>query len=390
MGSLFSRDLNILVFLVSGLLVAVLVKGLTYLPQRYYFTFSQVVDAKNTTQFIAGPELPSPEAYCRIVSASLITPSGETRAPDFENGPQVVSACNAVQRNSDVKFLSIPSNAEVDGQKLVSKDLRNANTAVIEFFKTNQPQVVTAMFSGNILVKKNVAALSSEEIEKILAKDGGFEIVNVLAYMADDPTAQVWLVRNTLAETTNLGFLVQNRQELFSKEIDGLRTTSNWLALATQYRNLQLASELDLLRKSIRGRDNLKFWPAVLLKIMPAFVGAFLIGLLWKERAIFDAPVAAGFVAFLFCWPMIALWDAVVAPEWKDYRNSFFALYIAYVLSYFFAAKLGAMLVLKLPNVSIPEVVASKVDWGKIATTAVGTIVTSGVTAAITWTFASG
>ena len=64
-------------------------------------------------------------------------------------------------------------------------------------------------------------------------------------------------------------------------------------------------------------------------------------------------------------------------------------MYIFYILSYFFAARLGAMLALKLPNVSIPDIIANKVDWGKIATSAVGTVVTAGVTGMITWTFAA-
>ncbi len=389
MGKFFDRDLNLVVLIFSMLIISILVKGLSFLPDRYYFTFSTIVDAKNNTQFLAGPALPSPEAYCRIISVESVTEDGELRKPDIENAEQVMNACEALQQTSDLRYLDILSDAAINGRGLVSAELQQANYAIVDFLKSNQSQVFEAMQQAGIAVRKPIAPLEKAEIEKILFTDSSYGVSNAIQYIADDPDLSPWAALSNLREATQLGDLIDAREEVFAREVDELRATSDWLSLAGQYRDLLIANELELLKKTIVNNDNLSFWPAILLKIMPALAGAFIIGLFWRERVLFDAPIAAGLVAFLFCWPIIMLWDAVVADEWKQYRNSFFSLYIAYILSYYFAARLGAMLALKLPYLKLPQLVASTVDWGKIATTAVATIVTSAITAFITWSFAS-
>ena len=65
---MISKTVDLNIFVLSVLLVGMIIKFVSLLPERYYFTFSAIVDSKNPSQFLARPELPSPDSYCRSLN----------------------------------------------------------------------------------------------------------------------------------------------------------------------------------------------------------------------------------------------------------------------------------------------------------------------------------
>ena len=164
---------------------------------------------------------------------------GELRKSEFKNADQLIDACAILQPNADVRYVEYPSGANVDGQPLVSVELQRANAAIVNFIKTNHGQIAEALWEANIPVRNNIASLEDAEIENLLLGDGGYGVTNVLLFMADNSNAQIWGVYQTLLDTTDLGQLAREREEIVSNEFENLRETSNWQKLARRYLDAQ-------------------------------------------------------------------------------------------------------------------------------------------------------
>jgi hypothetical protein len=380
------RNINLLVFVVSLTLTFALIKALSYLPSRYYFTFSQVIDSKNQTQFIAGPELPSPEAYCR----ALLSNELKITVPAGSSETDVRESCNRMGLLPSIQNLTIQSSVQIDGEFLNGDEYRSAMSKIISYLKRNESGVRTIINSAGTDVRNSISALSNEEVEKILVKDGFFSTANIVEHMAGEVAEdKKWEIEAQLRSVPELLTLLESLERETQTDLNGIRVDPEWQKRANSHRSQLLEKERSIVRGAIMTGDRYLFWPALLLKLVPPFLAGFMTGLFWRERAIFDAPVAAGVVAFLFCWPVIVLWDNVVATEWNDKRGLFYGMYVAYVLSYYFVCKLGAQLALKAAAVNLPEAVTMQIEWNKILATCLTTFLTSAATAALTWSFAN-
>jgi hypothetical protein len=89
-------------------------------------------------------------------------------------------------------------------------------------------------------------------------------------------------------------------------------------------------------------------WPnyviGILLRLTPVLLVGFVLGLLVGRREAFSIALAGGLAAFLLSWPMILMWDNVVAPKWHDKELWFLALYVNYAVAFFFTARAAALL----------------------------------------------
>lgn len=170
---------------------------------------------------------------------------------------------------------------------------------------------------------------------------------------------------------------------------EGLRTHPEWTRLAEAYRTSVLSEDYDLIRSAIVSNDGFLFWPALILKLAPALLAGVVMGVARPDRALFDTPVAAAFVAFLLFWPILVLWQNVVSAEWQDAFFTMLALYIAYMLAYFFTCRLGAQLGQLLRQATSTQIVVANIKWNDILASVLATFLTSTATAVITWSFAS-
>ena len=389
MPKIFDRNIDAVIFLISLLVIFALVKALTLLPSRYYFTFSQIVGPQNQTQFLASPELPSPAAFCRALHVKESESQIRETVSLTEREVELLEPCGELNAMHDVQYQVFYTYDIVDGQHLNSDGYNAALDRLISFLKNNEAIIKGAMLQNGVVPENSLSNLTAIDIENILVQDNYLNIPNIINYLAGNQASDSYAVYDTLRNATELGSLVGDVENQAAIDQQGLRSRPEWVKRAETFRRTQLASQHEEIQAAILAQDKYLFWPAVLLKMAPAFVGAFLIGLWRPERAIFDAPIAAGVVAFLFCWPIIALWDVIVASEWKSLRPQFLALYLSYVLAYFFSARLGVTAAIWAKKSRVSEGVRANLDFGKIVATLLTTLITTSATALITWSFAN-
>lgn len=161
------------------------------------------------------------------------------------------------------------------------------------------------------------------------------------------------------------------------------------MPLAEQFLREGYSSELTYLEEQIYGipTDNKPI--AFLLKLVPPLVAGFLVALLLRPSRVEDVALGASLVAFLLCWPVVVLWNVVVAEEFRSLWPNMFALYAAYIAAYFFLAKLGTLVGLRLAMRGQLGHLAGYVDWNKVISTTATSLVLSLVTAILTLTVAN-
>lgn len=389
MLKLVDRQVDLTIFLISALAVSIFVKALTLLPERYYFTFSDVVSPENESQFLAQPELPSPTAFCRILRSRDVEASRDETATLSEREADLLEPCDTISSMGDLSYLDFPSYEIVDGQSLNSDQYNNAVADIVSYTKENRDVIAAAMRELEITQERSLDGLSDIDIERIMTANNYFAFYHIIEYLAGSEDANGWRVQDYLTDQSGLGPLLERRNTLEETDREGLRSRPEWIARAEQHRESVLSDQYALIRGAIMREDSFVFLPAIILKLIPAFAIGVLIGLWRPERAVFDTPLAAGFVAFLLCWPVIILWDTIVDDTWKPFQWDFYALYLGYVLTYFFAARLGVLLAIRLRKTKVPAGIASNLDWNSVAATVITTLITSGATAFITWSFAN-
>ncbi|MEM1289625.1 MAG: hypothetical protein AAGH60_14845 [Pseudomonadota bacterium] len=388
---MFQNNLNLLVFFVSVLLVAVFTRGLAFLPERYYFTFSDLVSADNSTQFLADPELPTPRAFCHALDAKryAIDENGEQLSLLTDGEQALLEPCSRVNRYRFVENRDFPPFLVVDGQSLNSDDYNRAVLDFIGYLQRSEALLQSALAGISEQQVNSLQGLSSIEIQRVLFQDDAFSMANLGIYLSGNPDIVWWDFRNRLREDPEFNRRLNEISEQQSIDYAGLRTRPEWVRLAEQHRNNILEADYETLRTAIAQNDGFVFLPAVLLKLMPALFAGIIMGLFQPARALYDTSIGAAFVALMLSWPVVILWEYVVSSRWQDTFGVMLALYAAYIVAYYFAARFGAMLAMLLRRSKLPPIIAGRINWQEVVATIIGTLITSGATAAITWTLAS-
>ena len=343
---------------------------------------------ENESQFLAQPELPSPPAFCRVLLSKDVEASLDEETTLSKDEADLLEACDLISSMGDLLYLDFLSYEIVDGQSLNSDQYNDAVADIVGYIKENRGIITYSMRELGFVQERTLDGLSDIDVERIITADNNFVFYNIIDYLAGEDV-NGWRVQDYLTGQSELGPLLKRRNMLEEVDREGLRLRSEWVSRAEQYRENILADQYALIRSAIMREDSFVFLPAILLKLIPALAVGILAGLWRPERALFDTPLAAGFVAFLLCWPVIILWDTIVSDTWKPFQWHFYALYLGYVLTYFFAARLGVLLAIWLRKTRVPAGIVTNLDWNNVAATVITTLVTSGFTAIITWSFAS-
>jgi hypothetical protein len=379
-GPMIPRTVDVFAFALAVLLTGVGIKLMSLLPERYYFSFSQIVDAKNQSQFLARPELPSPASFCRSLHDEEVAASTEV--------PQaVIDACGKIE--TSILSIHIPANARLDNVPLHSSDYKENLQELLAAIRASAPLLRDGINASGRTYKRPIEGLDDEALEAVLFTDGTANLTSLALYAMsakDSDWDVAYESTETLRDDATVSSLLETHSELDEADRAALGEDGSQAATGRKYLHGAQESSNKAIRSFLMKEDKFLFWPALLLKLLPAFIVGMLMALLFREKGLEQAPLAVAFTAFLFCWPVIVLWDNVVSDEWKPLRAGFYALYIAYIITYFFAARLGAMLMLASPAVRIPDMAMKELEWNKIFATAAATVISSVVTGAITWT----
>jgi hypothetical protein len=107
------------------------------------------------------------------------------------------------------------------------------------------------------------------------------------------------------------------------------------------------------------------------IRLCIPLLAGFLAGRLFGPGGQPAAPLGAAAGALLLCWPVIALWNLVVADPFKQQFGSFLLLYILYSMLFYYVARLGVTLGTQTSEISPP-----RIDFVKIIETALGAVAT--------------
>jgi hypothetical protein len=381
-GTMIPRTIDVYAFALAVLLTGIGVKLMSLLPERYYFTFSQVVDAKNQSQFLTRPELPSPSSFCRSLK-------DEETAQKIDAPQTITDACEKME--SSIGDAWIPTNESIDGVPLHSAENKENLKALLAELRAKASLLRDGINAQGRTYKKAIEGLNDAALEKVLYADGTANLTSVALYTMDtedDESDTAYKSTETLRADPKISELLGKQTELDDSDRTELEEEGSKANEGAKYLANSQVPVIATIKSFLMKQDKFLFWPALALKLLPALIMGMIMAAFYREKALEVSPLAAAFTAFLFCWPVIVLWDNVVSEEWIDYRPSFYILYIAYIITFFFAARLGAMLMLVSPAVRIPQAAVREIEWNKVLATAAATIISSGVTGAVTWTLA--
>lgn len=378
------NDFNLNIFLASLAAVLGLVTLLTLLPSQYYFTFSQVVAKDNQSQFFVYKDLATPTTYCRIKYA-------EAKWDYARMEPALADSCQKIENFAYPLQSVFPTDATIEGERLVSDNYRAAMTGLLDELKASSGFLESELAGRGYVLRGSFRGKSPGQIESILIADQQISLLAVLSFLLKDEQINYFALGQEVALSfpeLNEKFEVA-RAAHFSEYDGGFRNSQRWANLADAYVAATYSQELDFLNEQIHGIPTDNLFVAFLIKLLPPLVAGLLIAAILRPASITEISFGAAAAAFLLCWPVILLWSVVVASEFRDQWPTMWALYAAYILAYFYFAKLGAQLGLRLRTSGLSATTLKLVEWNKVAGTVLTSLVTSIVVAAITWTFAS-
>ncbi len=185
------------------------------------------------------------------------------------------------------------------------------------------------------------AKAALEASDKFPASFGNFTFAPITKAKLDEITANAYSKDN--ANDGIIGYYLGQVDDAFKQELHA----------SLKHGNIDLSADASSIDKAIVSEGIFPYVTAILIRISPVLVFGIFIGLIFGTKEIGSAAVTAALSAFLLAWPVILMWDRVVSYNWQGKRDIFIAMYILYVLSFFFiarfAAQLGALLHRRLP-----------------------------------------
>jgi hypothetical protein len=136
------------------------------------------------------------------------------------------------------------------------------------------------------------------------------------------------------------------------------------------------AKEVQLLNEDIKNSvhpgDFTTNLVGLAIRLCIPLLAGFFVGRIFGLGGQLAAPLGAAAGALLLCWPVIVLWDLVVADPFKKQFGQFLLLYILYCVLFYYMGKIGAMLGAQTSLIS-----GSRINVPKIIESSLGAIVTA-------------
>lgn len=377
------KNIELKPLVASAVGVLLLISLLQFLPSRYYFNFSSVVAGDNSSQFFAYKEHAAPATFCRL---SYIQADWDAAKLD----PALADACAVIERFEDRVYSVYPSEASVDGQRLNSDDYRREMAAYLLQIREDAAAIDAYASQVGLPVDRRLRGLSETEIEAVMVSAQDVTLWSLLRYIVNDEDVNVYdAVTQVQARYPDLQQRAASTRAQLNTDRGSLRQSAGWVPLAERFLREEYSAEIAFLEEKIYGIPTDNIVVAFLLKLLPPLAAGFLVAAILRSDRAADVGLGAALVAFLLCWPVVLLWNVVVAQEFRSSWPIVFALYASYILAYYFLAKLGAQLGLNAAASRLPEAMARSVDWTKVFSTTATSLVTSAIVAILTWTFAS-
>ena len=128
---------------------------------------------------------------------------------------------------------------------------------------------------------------------------------------------------------------------------------------ATQAKEVQLLNE-DI-KASLQPGDFATNLIGLAIRLCIPLLAGFFVGRLFGPGGQLAAPFGAAAGALLLCWPVIVLWDLVVADPFKGQYGQFLLLYILYCVLFYYMARIGVTLGSQTTQISGPRINLSKI-----------------------------
>lgn len=304
--------------------------------------------------------------------------------------PDMARACRIIDRFDNLIYSVYPMEASVDGERLASKDYRQVMGTYLLQASNDSSAVANFLRDIGLPVERGFDGLSEGEIDAIFVQAQDVTLGALLRHMVPNENVSLY---DALRLVQNQFPILQDKaaraRAQLNTDRDTLRTSAGWVPLAERFLEEEHSAEFRFLEEKIYGIPTDNVPVAFILKLLPPLVAGFFVSVILRPQTPSDVALGAAVVAFLLCWPVIVLWNVVVAEQFRSTWLIMFGLYAAYVFAYYFLAKLGAQLGLKFAFRGTPGALAEYVDWNKVLSTTATSLVTSAVVALLTYTYAN-
>lgn len=389
MREFLSLRSNVLIVFAGAFAVIFLIKLTSLLPEKYYFSFSSLYSGSDAQPFLIDPPGVSGQKFCEILKKNNIDVGqlGKQTVNCSRKGSPYEYAFNKSQEdliystafatdaearsrlhNTVKNFRLTPMSAEEFEnslkynktpaamlerlqqfygwqlssrlQKLFEQGMMPAYSALpaevkrsvlqatdAEGVKLSEAQIAKLRalhqqylqnFSGAAIAKEKPPAIKKSDIDDIVKySDSRKRVVSGVGGV------YVQVYENQLKEDLKRTFLAS-----------GFR-------LEKEDKNAAIKA---MVTQELLNAGLLDYVISILVRVVPVLFFGLVCGLIFGRAELFSISLAGAFAAFLLSWPVILLWDTVVQGSWHDKKELFLVFYALYIISFFFTARVGAMI----------------------------------------------
>lgn len=396
---------NVLIVIGGAFLIMFLIKLTSLLPQKFYFSFSSLYGGSEAQPFLIDPPGVSGKKMCDILKKNNINVAelGRQEISCTEGGSQFGGG-RFSKEHEDI-FYSVAFSTDLEARTKLRNSLKfvklkpmsdeefisvmkynPSQSAVFNSVRDNyrwqiQSQLGKMFTRGMLPAYKGIpdkveqVTLKAEEVQgpaltelekqKLLAAHRAFvagfngaQLSGPVATAIQKSLLDQFLENPYSKESVvdNIGtHYISTYTDEFDKEIERVFLTQGVNVKDDNSDN----KVISVLSQEILQEGLENYVIAILVRVLPVLVFGFIFGLVFGRAELFSIALAGAFAAFLLSWPVILLWDTVVQGSWHQHKDLFLVFYGLYMLSFFFTARVGAMMGAMVRQ-SMPSVV--KID----------------------------
>lgn len=381
---------NVVIAFLGAFAIMFLIKLTSILPAQYYFSFSELFGGDDTP-FLIDPPGVSNKKFCDILRKNNINVRDIKRdRVECNERPQSSEVFDQTQK--DAIYTIALQNDPVTRQRLMNA-MQNVTLAplsdeqifkITERYSTPKEAYEQIIRQYNRQLERRLGAYLFQQLQpaygQIKVKDNNTQTSSVLRAKYNDSklspdqvtqiheahqlfmqrfSAQDFAARQvTPLQKSSLDKIIK---DAYSKE-SLLRNIGNHYIATYKVPVEQKLKEVFAVKGlSIKPNDKPQkaravvvkeilsgglhnYVIAILVRILPVLLFGFVLGIVFGRKELFSISLAGALAAFFLSWPVILLWDTVVQSSWNDKKHMFLIFYALYIVSFFFTARVGAVL----------------------------------------------
>ncbi len=442
---LLAFRVNIAIVFLGAFSVMALIKLSSYLPAKYYFSFSKLF-AGASEPFIVDPPSVTGAKLCALMSKHNLSPGDIGRSIDCSAKLEVQSAVpsgtalfepaeidriysTALRTDPQLRQALVNTGSGFNPEPLAPEkldEILSTSGSVNEAYRRIWETYSNALYSRlDDAIGRGVKTVFGDvrvrEAPQAAAGQGGTGSGDEvkLKGLSDDETQRIRRAHQAFLADLAASGIGAKASPLTKTKVDEIIKTaysadSIQYGVTGHYRDTIIGGTEALLRSKFSDagvtpvaeeqarrilfqelvKDGLNnYIIATLIRLVPVLIIGLVLGFMFGRAELLSSAFAGALAAFLLTWPIMLMWDRMVQSTWHDQKLMFMGFYAVYIISFFLTAKVGALIGIRARE-GAPGHITGTIDretaaislkgvsWGELATNIVIGLLANGAVAA--------